>query len=434
MRVIHVTNNDYDGAGRAVIRLHNQLTLKGVDSYVALVFSSNENGTKKILKIGYGAPLKKLLSDFPSLMINFSFRRYKDIVFFIFFRIYESSYKFFYKPNSLFNFNYRFSRYFQLRKHIRDHDIIVLHSTQGILNPIDIVKISQEFKVKIIMRPLDMEAITGGCHFNYQCNNWQSNCGSCPQINSKKIRDTTSRFLDNKRNSLNNVPIHWIAPNSYIKQRLGKSPVVSSIHKISSVFLGVDKERYSFVDQNIARKKHNLPSGKKIILFGCFDISDVRKGGLRLKEVLKNHLDSKTKEKSCLVTFGTLNDFSFDNLGIDWIHLNQLSTDTEMNYLYRSADLYVSPSLDDLGPAIAVEAFMNDLPIIAFNLGVGIDLIIEDLNGNLIDCFNLEKFGKAISTFLSKDLSEMKTNTQIKKMQKRCKLEEEALLFIEKCI
>ena len=45
MRIIHITNNDYDGAGRLVLRLHKQLLSLKIHSFVLLKhkYSNIEN-------------------------------------------------------------------------------------------------------------------------------------------------------------------------------------------------------------------------------------------------------------------------------------------------------------------------------------------------------------------------------------------------------
>ena len=434
MRVLHITNNDFDGAGRAVMRLHKALLDQGVDSNVALVFSENINKNLKIIKIGYGETFRKFLLDIISLKVLMNYKRYLDILHFVRIKIYEKVFIALFRPNSLFNFNYGFSRYFQLKKHIRESDIVVLHSIQGIVNPIDIVKIEKEFKVKIIIRPLDMETITGGCHFNHECMKWKQQCGNCPQLKSNKTKDVSMRALIDKKNSYSDLPIHWIASNSFIQKKLSESPIVSSNHKISKILLGVEVGRYKFISQSEARSKLNLPINKKIILFGCFNLNEKRKGGDLLKEVLKNHLNEECIEDTCLVTFGSLNGFSFNTIKLEWIHMGAISTDLEMNYLYRSADLLVSPSLDDLGPVIVVEAFMNEIPIVAFNIGVAMDIVINDVNGNIVECYDLQNFGLSISNIIFNKNKKFMINEDIKNIYEQCKSKGEASMFIQRCL
>jgi glycosyltransferase involved in cell wall biosynthesis len=434
MRVLHITNNNYDGAGRAVMRFHKSLLELGIDSNVALVFCKNAEKDNKILRIGYGETLKTFLLDLIAFKIALNYSNYLDIFYFLRIKIYEKVFLTFHKPTSLYNFNYGFSRHSQLKKYIKDYDVIVLHSLQGVLNPNDIVQIHKEFKVKIIIHPLDMEAITGGCHFNDECGGWKQLCGNCPQIKSNKFQDASMRSFTDKKNSYKHIPIHWVATNTFMQKRLIESPIVSSSHKVSKILLGVDSDRYQFISQRIARDSFGLPKDKKIILFGCFNLSDKRKGAALLKEVLREHLNKECLENACLVTFGNLNGFSFSGLDLEWIHLGELLTDSKMNYLYRSADLLASPSTDDLGPAIVVEAFMNDLQIVSFNLGVAMDIIIDDVNGNIIECFNLKKFGLSISNIIINEVKNFRLHKDIKGIYKQCKSNEEASIFIEKCL
>ena len=67
MKILHITNNDYDGAGRAVISLHLALLKKDIDSNVAVAFSKNKNN--KVFKISYGETKEQLLKD----LISFKF-------------------------------------------------------------------------------------------------------------------------------------------------------------------------------------------------------------------------------------------------------------------------------------------------------------------------------------------------------------------------
>ena len=206
MKVLHITNNDYDGAGQAVIRLHQSLIDIGMDSTVALLH--NKYNDINILKIGYSNTLKGFLSDFFSISFLLKPLKYKAIITFMKFKFIEKFFLFYYKPKSLFNFNSLISRYAFLKKHINDYDVIIIHSIHGVLLPKDIYNMYQEFKIRIIMHPLDMELITGGCHFNYECNNWKNDCNYCPQLNSNYGRNAIAEIVIlSKKNLYKDIPI-----------------------------------------------------------------------------------------------------------------------------------------------------------------------------------------------------------------------------------
>ena len=114
-----------------------------------------------------------------------------------------------------------------------------------------------------------------------------------------------------------------------------------------------------------------------------------------------------------LLTYGTLNSFSFSNLDIDWNHLGYIETSQRMNLLYRASDLMLSPSLDDIGPTTVQEAFANSLPVVGFDIGFISDLITKDIQGKKVNCFNEEQFGKFIVDYLNAEdimFNEFKNN------------------------
>ena len=133
-----------------------------------------------------------------------------------------------------------------------------------------------------------------------------------------------------------------------------------------------------------------------------------------------------------MVTFGELNGFSFKDIKPQWTHLGSIDTSEEMNMLYRSSDLLASPSIDDLGPAIVQEAFMNHLPIVAFNIGVAKDLVKNNINGNLVPCFDIEKFATSISSCLLRlDKLDYKNDNELLSYEKRCSINSEASEFLK---
>ena len=426
-KILHITNNDHDGAGLAVTRLHKSMLKKGIKSFVLVATKKNEN--LGIHQLGYSVPKKQFFIELLTFKIPLNIKQLKDILFFIKSKFIDKFNLYIYRPKSLFNFNYGFSRFKQITKYIEDFDTVVLYSIQGMLVPSDIVKIHKKYNKKIIFRPLDMEPLTGGCHFNYDCEGWMDGCKNCPQIGIKFFADVSSKILNNKQKLYSEIPIHWIASNSYVLNKIKSSVLTSSEHKFSTIFYGVDKSRYKSVSSIEARNFFNLPLNKKIILFGCSDFSDKRKGAILLKKALNNEITNKND--LCLVTFGNKNGFSFDCDNIEWIHLGMLSSDYQLNAVYRAADLFVSPSLDDLGPVIMIEAFVNDLPIVSFDIGVANDLIINNLNGNLVKRFEIQSLTNSISSNVFSSKKDFQKNPVILQLKNQCMIETEASLFLE---
>ena len=65
------------------------------------------------------------------------------------------------------------------------------------------VTLSQQKKL-VFLRPLDMEIISGGCHFNEKCKKYINNCNNCPKIYLSKFHNIASNNLLKKKEIFNN--------------------------------------------------------------------------------------------------------------------------------------------------------------------------------------------------------------------------------------
>ena len=139
---------------------------------------------------------------------------------------------------------------------------------------------------------------------------------------------------------------------------------------------------------------------EKIILFGTFNLASHVKGGHLLIDSLKllesNYLKYEQNHKPLknirLLTIGKKNSFNLDTAIIKWTHLGRISSDKKLNLLYRAADVLVCPSLYCFGPHIVTEAVLNDLPVVAYDLGISQDSIVNGVNGYIVPCFDKSVF------------------------------------------
>ena len=108
----------------------------------------------------------------------------------------------------------------------------------------------------------------------------------------------------------------------------------------------------------------------------------------------------------------------------------EITKGIKLNLIYRSSDVLVCPSLYCFGPHIVTEALLNDLPVVAFDLGVAQDTVFQGKNGFLIKDFNIEKYADAIFNTLFKIKNE-KDNILINEMKKTCSSDYEVSKIIQ---
>ena len=101
-RILHITNNDFDGEGRAVLRLHKGLLNLGIESKVLVLHKRSKE--KHVHAEGYTGTLKTLLVDFVKSSFHFDGSQVRKFLRFILFKLKVKIVHLKNKLTSLFNF------------------------------------------------------------------------------------------------------------------------------------------------------------------------------------------------------------------------------------------------------------------------------------------------------------------------------------------
>jgi len=426
--ILHITNNDYDGAGRAVLRLNENLNNLGIKSNVLVLYKKTKDNN--IISLGTGMTFKEIFFYILKNKFLCKYSFYKDLINKLIFRIIQIIFIKIYNPKNLFNFNKSIYSLEKFRPYLKNVDTIVMHSIQEIITPKDILYINKTLGIKIILHPLDMEMLTGGYHFSYDCDCYKTGKCNSKKHNMKKISE---KIYDLKIDLLKNIPITWVASNNFILNRIINSKIFSNNHNVETIFLSINKNVYKPYSKKESRNIMNIDIDKKIILFGCFDFMDTRKGAFLLKKITKILDNHKYKNNKIMIaTYGELNGFIINNDFIEWRHFGLINSLTTMNYLYRSCDIMINPSADDMGPTTFQEAFLNNLYTISFDMGLAKDLIFENINGNIINDFDEDQFiNTTINKLINNNEDKFSENTNITKMKELCSHDHEAKNFLK---
>ena len=380
MRIVHFTNNLIDGAGKAAYQLHQALLKHGIDSLMLVLTAGLKDPTVVELKPDNGASLIRNKIAWKVNAVRSS-------------------------PRCLFNFNIPFVTWEGIQVLLKDVDIVCLYSIQAFLSSNLIRKIYLETKAPIVWTPLDIEPMTGGCHFNSGCMNFSRDCGNCPQLARGKADDISKRTLLQKKNDLKGFPITLVAGSSWAERCIKESSLFGA-NNVKNILLGVDEKIFSKVDKELARKHLQLPQDKKLILFGAFNLKDKRKGGEYLVaalERLQNRLltaGEDCRDSVVMVTMGRQNGFHIEGLSFEHIHFGEIRDDKKLACAYQAADVLAVPSMDDFGPMMINQAFMCETPVVAFHVGVAPDLIKTKQAGFLAQNFSADDFSLGLNQCL----------------------------------
>ena len=117
----------------------------------------------------------------------------------------------------------------------------------------------------------------------------------------------------------------------------------------------------------------DLPENKKIIFFGSAFLDEERKGMPLLLEALK--LVNRKDVFLLIAGTATIGEVCFDNKRLGYLN------EQELIKAYQVADLFVCPSVEDSGPMMINQSIMCGTPVVAFEMGVAVDLVHKGKTG-----------------------------------------------------
>lgn len=385
-RVLHLSTYDYGGAGIAAVRIHESMLNSGLDSILLARFSSSKSQNK------YSFQLR------PS---RFNFSKFYEVL----------------RRKISYNEKYNmFSIADKSTANVLDKieslniepDIVVLHWIANFISLDDIQAIKNKYNCKIYWYAMDMALLTGGCHFSWECQGYETGCKKCPA--EFLSCGTAANYFQKKINLVANTGIEAIASNAWVREQIRSSRV--PFKNIHLAYLPID----SGVFKPPTFGNSDLKFGAVKIFFGAVNSKDKRKGAeyfLNALTLLNDKIkQSNRKLNSPIVVLPGLNRSQFDKeIPFPVERLDIAKSDVQLNEMYQKSDVFICTSIEDTGPMMVSESLMSGVPVIAFNMGVCAELITDGINGYVVDNKDSEALADKLYEYISKthyEINEMK--------------------------
>tara|TARA_B100000579_G_scaffold247435_1_gene203306 strand:+ start:735 stop:1979 length:1245 start_codon:yes stop_codon:yes gene_type:complete len=387
-KILHLSYDDFTGAGLAALRFHNNLKKNNFVSY--LLVNKKKSNSTNVIEISK----KNIFNHF----LNKSE---------FFFLTERNKYAFYNKNRYLIN-DINEINFFEKFK----PDIVIFHWISNFINPILFKQIYKKYKCRIFWNIIDIAPLTGGCHINWGCINFKSTCNNCPAVGTL-FQSRPKNTLKNKIEIFKNLKVNFLYTGKWMGKQIENSSIAKN-HKSYKLMIPVDEKL--FKPKPLIKRKNSwrINTKKKIILFRSS--SHLRKGIDILVSAI-DHLINKSyflKNKFCLLSIGDkFAEERLKNIDIEYINLGNIRSENKLSEVYQLSDIFVSPSIDDVGPMMINEAVISGLPVVSFNIGVAEDLIINKINGYIVK----KKSYKNLSNSLKKYLNS--SNEEINKMKKK---------------
>lgn len=304
------------------------------------------------------------------------------------------------------------------------YDFFVILIPQDMITSKSILFLFEKYNKPVLIMCPDMYYFTGNCFFPNSCNNYLEECKDCPAYKAVGLKDKAHNNFVFKKSVFENIKCAFIC-NTQDFNFVSRSNIISP-HKlfVSSFILDVDI--FKPYDKDYSRNHFCIPKDKTFIIMARYiDPNNVdwnRKGGdyfLKIMNSLYNRISQEERNRSLLLFVGTKEvnptlDFKIDTLCVG--NLNR----EDLILAYNASSLFFCSSINDSGPSMVNQSMACSTPVIAFNQGTSIDVLINGVNGYKSDLYDCDSMTDSLVSMLRMDDANYQTlknnarNTAIK--------------------
>lgn len=316
--------------------------------------------------------------------------------------IFLSKMLFFHKPDMRYFYKgYDFVSYKDILKKI-DYkpDYIFIGTYHFFLSPKSIYKLWKNTGATMIISMVDEKILSGGCPYPIECYGYEEGCKECKIY--PYLKCIPRNIVNQKEKYFSRIPLHLVG-TSY---DLNKAQKVSFLkNKKMHSIVGVPNIPFTY-SKFEARTYFDIPKDRFVIMAGAVNPNSKVKGFSMLVESL-NRFSKCIKNKK--VTFMLLGKEQYklelsDNIDVAFLGFQDLRG---LFTAYYACDVFVSPSLLDSGPFMVNYAIACGRPVVAFPVGIALDLILHRETGWIASFKDVNDFASGIEFFYSKTEDEL---------------------------
>lgn len=384
VKILNLATYDYGGAGMASVCINDLLNVAGFES--TLMVSEKKTGLTNVIKCRLYSK-NPISSKMYRMWARAENKKWRKIV---------SNYGFINKTVFAPQSSYASAKSILSQLDFIP-DLILLHWVSYFITPSIISELKKLTGAKIAWLMLDNSPITGGCHYPFKCVEYQFECEDCPLF---RIKNTLAQEnLSFKLKLLPRDLEFWGTSSDVLR---AKKSTLGKLRNERAMLFPIDESLISNISKEESRMLLRLPIDRKIILIGCTDLNDIRKGGEYLLSVLILLRERYPKWYSniSLLLVGDNQSEIFGNIGYEVYALGRLSL-SELMQTYNAADFFLSTSIEDSGPLMINQSIASGTPVVSFDIGVAEDLIFQGVTGYKAQLGDIEGLLHCIVDMLS---------------------------------
>ena len=369
LKILSVSTSDTGGgAPRAAYRIHQGVRKLGVDSRM---FVKNK-GTKdaNVIALDKFVPHNPLYQAF-----DWTRNKFKN-------KIQRFRWNRFPNREDVFMSDLRGTALHGALKKL-DYDVLHLHWINQRFIPLEDLP-----KDKPIVWTLhDSWPFCGICHYFFDCDGYQKQCGDCPFLRSGKQNDLSYIVWKRKAELYKDLDLHIVSPSRWLANCAKRSSLFGRF-PVEVIPNCLDVEAFRPLDEMELSPRWRAFQEKRVtkpfVLYGAVNAAtDKIKGFANLLSAMKILEQNGHAEDFELIVFGA--DESELNMDVTIpIHtVGYVANTKELVSLYNLASVMVVPSLTENLSYAIMESLSCGTPVVAFDIGGNSDMIEHKVNGYL---------------------------------------------------
>lgn len=260
-----------------------------------------------------------------------------------------------------------------------DYDVLHLHWINQRFIPLEDLPMDKP----IVWTLHDSWPFCGICHYFFDCNGYQRQCGNCPFLHSGKLDDLSYKVWKRKAGLYKDLDLHIVSPSRWLADSAKRSSLFGRF-PIEVVPNCLDVEAFCPIDERELSPRWSKFREKSCVLYGAMNAAmDKRKGFANLLSAMKILEQNGQADDFELIVFGASKSEVSMDVNIPIHYVGYVGNTMDLVSLYNIASVMVVPSLNENLSCAIMESLSCGTPVVAFNIGGNGDMIEHKVNGYL---------------------------------------------------
>jgi glycosyltransferase involved in cell wall biosynthesis len=384
MRFLHVSTGDVRGAFSGAYRLHRNLIAHGHESLM-LVGDKQTSDPTVIAPSRLAQLVGRTLVRIANGLLKFACGREAQVSHHLAFNV------------SVFSVSGLLRRLHEFKP-----DLVVVYYTSGFLSPAQLAKLKTALRSPVAVYLMDMEMLTGGCHYAWSCTGYLGHCVSCPVPRTGLLKRWIRNQWKQRKASLDSIQPVIVAGSGWLMRQASVSTLCADFDR-TQILMGINPQLYAPRDKGDLRRMFGLPRDAVVLYFGAQNLGDPRKGFSYLAaalEQLARNLEDRERQSVVLFTVGKSDPRIGSFPAFAHVHRSYISDPASFAATYAAADIFICSSVEDSGPMMINESMMSGTPVAAFEMGVAVDLVTNGETGFRVPLGDSAALASALGSFV----------------------------------